>query len=317
MSLQIKWRVTGGATPTSVTLADPTGAWGVRRTDTLDVILPAGTAMTSTTPSGTYYKNFTEPEINLRYEYYVRVAEGVNVFHVNGFINGTPGWSGLNTLGGVRRMFILESGRHDLVRDAANNDFTDLGMANYYINNGQRWLDRRLPYHKTKARLYKTLAAGASMITFTMARSVTDVWRINDDGSYTRLPWSTLYVGLAPDQKDDTQEDHPDVDTLVFGNHWATQAIYLAPDDLNSRDLMIEANWYCPNLADDTDVSFWTVQHPELLVRAACMQAEIGMRNTQGVNDYGAPLLDDVKMVALDLAEEEQAGPQEDWRANG
>lgn len=314
--LQIKWRVVG-KTPTSVKLSDRDGTFGVRRVDTLDVVVPAGTAMTATTPSGTYYKTVTEPEINLRYEYYVEVTEGENTYWVNGFINGTPAWDDLNTLAGVRRMLVLESGRYDLVRDAANNDFTDLGLANYYINNAQRWLDRRLPYHKTSARLYKTLAAGASMITFTMARSVTDVWRINDDGSFTRIPWATLHVGLAPDQKDDTQEDHPDVETVVFGNHWATQAIYVEPDTESSRNLIIWANWYCPKLVNDTDVSFWTVQHPELLVRAACMQIEIGMRNSQGVNDFSGPLLDDVRHVSMDLAEEEQAGPHDEWRANG
>ena len=314
--LQIKWRVVG-KTPTSVKLSDRDGTFGVRRVDTLDVVVPAGTAMTATTPSGTYFKTVTEPEINLRYEYYVEVTEGENTYWVNGFINGTPAWDDLNTLAGVRRMLVLESGRYDLVRDAANNDFTDLGLANYYINNAQRWLDRRLPYHKTSARLYKTLAAGASMITFTMARSVTDVWRINDDGSFTRIPWATLHVGLAPDQKDDTQEDHHEVETLVFGNHWADQAIYVEPDTENSRNLIIWANWYCPKLVNDTDVSFWTVQHPELLVRAACMQIEIGMRNSQGVNDFSGPLLDDVRHVSMDLAEEEQAGPHDEWRANG
>ena len=54
--------------PTSVDLEDSTDTFGVRRTDTLGLVVAAGTAMTKIS-TGVYQTSFTEPADDLSYEY--------------------------------------------------------------------------------------------------------------------------------------------------------------------------------------------------------------------------------------------------------
>jgi len=321
VSVRICWTITGNngfpVSPATVTLSDPTGAYGVRRLDTLAVVVAAGTAMTDE-GNGVWAKTFTEPATGLEYEYYVKITEtspAANNYYINGRVSGTAAAFDPQTLAGVRRLWVLRSGDYSLVRDAENNDFTDSGIANIIINEAQRWLDRRIPHHKTVAQLYKTLAADESMITFSQARYVKGVYDITD-GVKTAIDWATLYVGLAPDHADvEDEDDLPEAQNVVFGNHWPTHAVYVDPTD-TERTILVEAAWYCPTLVDDTDKSFWTVQHPVLLARAAALQNEMDFRNSAGVRDYASVLDDDLKNIYHDLIAEEAAGPHTRWRMN-
>jgi hypothetical protein len=323
MSVTIQWKIFANSgvaiSPSSVKLQDPTGTYGVRRTDTNEVILESATAMTSV-GGGVYSKTFAEPAVGLSYEYYVRVTEAVggatHTYYVHGHANGSPAWEDETTLGGVRKLLVKTSGRYDLVRDGANNDFTDMGMANMYINQAQRWLDRRLPHHKSRAKLFKTLAANDGVITFQECRFVRNVYEVSQtDSSKTLLDWATLYVGLAPDQIA-TAEDYDDLpdgaDHVVFGEHWPHQAVYVEPST-ESRTILVEAEWYCPKLEDDTDRSYWTTQHPLLLAHTASLLMEVSMRNSQGVEDYMKPVIDDLRMISNDLMAEEASGPAWHW----
>ncbi len=334
MSLRIEWRVGQNSgthvPPDSVVLCDPDNAYGVRRVDTGEVIVAAGTAMTLYTPSTPetksvyYYYTLAESAQSVEYEYYIKVTETVNgvenTYYINGHAQGAPAWYDPYTLGGVRRLLVDISGRYDLVRDAANGDYTDLGRANLFINEAQRWLDRRLPHHKSKAKLYKDVGIGQNCITFTQARSVQDVFEVTvEDGHacYTRIDWSTLRVGLAPDQYAlDELGDLPDgAENITFGKaHWPVHSIYIYPNDESARVVLIEANWYCPRLVNDPDQSFWTVQHPLLLAHTAQMLIEIGMRNSAGVADFMGSIEDDVRKIYHDLVDEESSGPAYCWR---
>lgn len=326
MSITLQWKVSavsGSVSPT-VTLSDKDATFGVRRTDTNEVVVAAGAAMTAA-GGDVYTYTFAEPEIGLVYEYYVKVAESVagttNTYHVNGYKEGSPAWGDLSTLAGIRKMLVQETGRYDLVRDGFNDDFTDTGRADKYINEAQKWLDRRLPHHKSRSKLYKTVAAAESMITFGHARSVKEVyWYNTDTRAWEYLPWATLDAGLAPDHLLATVPPAALTDlpagasNVVFGQHWPTNAIYVNPDDEKSRSVLIIADWYCPPLTADTDKSYWTMQHPFLLVRAASMLMEQGMRNTAGVKDYMDPIIDDLRQIYFDLTAEEAAGPAGAWR---
>ena len=53
---------------------------------------------------------------------------------------------------------------------------------------------------------------------------------------------------------------------------------------------------------------------PFLLVRAASMLMEQGMRNTAGVKDHMDPIIDDLRQIYFDLTAEEAAGPAGAWR---
>ncbi len=320
--IRINWNVTelqGGAAVFSATLSDPTGAWGVRRLDTLDSVVEAGTPLAETSISNgmQFTYEFAEPEPQLEYEYYIKVVETVqgfdNTYYVNGRVSGAADAFDPHTLGGVRRLLVDISGRADLVRDAANGDYANIGLANFYINEGQRWLDRRLPHHKTVSRLYKTLAAEETMVTFEQARSVREVYEVHGDGSLQPLPWSSLNVGLAPDQMQASELPAGARDVVLGAAQWPLHAVYVAPAD-RPRNVLVSAAWYCPRMTQDSDRSYWTVQHPLLLVHATMLLFEIGIRNTQGVNDFFAPIKDDLQRIYFDLVEEEVAKPPHGWR---
>lgn len=69
------WVVDGSpANVTSIVLADPTNAYGVRRTDTNAVVVPAGTAMANT-GVGVYSYAFDDPATNLVYQYWEKVTD--------------------------------------------------------------------------------------------------------------------------------------------------------------------------------------------------------------------------------------------------
>jgi hypothetical protein len=80
------------------------------------------------------------------------------------------------TLLEVRKKLVELSGKYDLVIDTV--DWVDNG-ANFYINAGQRWLDRKLDDKYTVQRKFATVASGNVGVTFDWCRTILQVW-IND-----------------------------------------------------------------------------------------------------------------------------------------
>ena len=71
------------------------------------------------------------------------------------------------TLLELRTQFRTESGRHDLVTDA----FADSG-ADFYINAGQRYMDRLVNTPKSIVRVFRELAVGAYYVIFPYCRAM-------------------------------------------------------------------------------------------------------------------------------------------------
>lgn len=83
-----RWEVNG--TPTNVTsiaLSDPTGAFGVRRVDTEEVVVADGTAMTNT-ETGVYSYSFTDPDDGLEYEYWLEIVYDGQTLRFQYFADG-------------------------------------------------------------------------------------------------------------------------------------------------------------------------------------------------------------------------------------
>lgn len=73
-TLRFEFAVDGTLTDaTTVLLSDPTGTFGVRRTDTNAVVVADGTAMTRSS-AGVYSYEFTDPAARLTYNYWVEVV---------------------------------------------------------------------------------------------------------------------------------------------------------------------------------------------------------------------------------------------------
>lgn len=252
------------------------------------------------------------------------------------------------TLSDIRTLLVNRSGRYDLVTDASGGDYSDNG-ANAFINAGQRYLDRLLGYTKQDAWLYKSLTAGESFLTFQYARYIKQVWvantsdgrskleRVSNDWlrqNYTDVPlssltsdtpkyWAPAPIGLSAEQEDQTSSDfstagYTDYDFIYFGNHFPLRGIVIMPPADTTYTVEVLAAFYSLDLSADADVSFWSVNHPELLVRAARLMIETDLhRNRQGQDDFEQPLVRDCMKIYHDMIAEEMAGPPEQYVMGG
>jgi len=77
-----RWYVDGVlADPTSVTLSNPTGTYGVKRDDTDGVVVASGTPMVRTS-TGVYQYVLTTPEPALRYTWWMDIVHAGAAYHV-------------------------------------------------------------------------------------------------------------------------------------------------------------------------------------------------------------------------------------------
>ena len=76
MILTFTWTVDGSLTNvTTAKLSDPTGTFGVKRTDNDAVVVADGTAMDNPS-TGSYQYTVTEPAVGLTYEYWIEIVYG-------------------------------------------------------------------------------------------------------------------------------------------------------------------------------------------------------------------------------------------------
>jgi hypothetical protein len=70
--------------------------------------------------------------------------------------------------------------------------------------------------------------------------------------------------------------------------------------------IMVEVKglYYSFELSLDDDENYWSAQHPLLLYMSAMRSIEITNRNTQGVNDWNASIMLEMKQLGMDLVEE-------------
>jgi len=78
-------------------------------------------------------------------------------------------------------------------------------------------------------------------------------------------------------------------------------------DHATSEDVTIQAEglFLSAPLASDSSENFWTVNEPELLLKAAMRELEVMMRNTQGVKDWEAAIATELYALECDLVEDQ------------
>jgi hypothetical protein len=74
----------------SVVFSDAGGDFGLRRTDTEEVLIPAGTALDHD-GVGEYSYDLDDPEAGITYEYWIRVVYDGETYHVQNFIDASDG----------------------------------------------------------------------------------------------------------------------------------------------------------------------------------------------------------------------------------
>ena len=225
----------------------------------------------------------------------------------------------------IRRQFRTLSGRYDLV----NDDGSDNG-ANFFINEGRKFLDRLDEIQKSWASRFLWLQTGLWGVQFEHCRAVKEVWIASTTArwqleklklqelmvEYLNCPASSRDSGTplyySPVLTRYIPEDATVVDIEAFvgyvdipsGNAHGYNAIVIVPAATELLSVEVRGLFYSKELVADTDENFWSAVHPMLLIMAAMRQVEVMNRNTQGVNDWDAAIQIDMRHLGFDLVEE-------------
>jgi len=228
-------------------------------------------------------------------------------------------------LGEVREKFVQFSGRYDLITalDADNG-------ANFFINAGQRFLDRRIDFRKSDGSFFEELTANSWYFKMQNCRTIEKVW-INDDEDRWALDRKELLWlhKEFPALISETDAGDPlywspaklrgiDIADIAaqgtFFNYVLAEAtnedyhglVILPPPDVG---VVVEVwgKFYTGDMSLDADETYWTVTVPETLIQAALYRLEIFYRNTAGAADYLAGIDTDLVDFDKDAVQEDTA----------
>ena len=229
----------------------------------------------------------------------------------------------------IRTQFVDLSGRFDLVVDAPGGDYTDNG-ANFFINEGRKFLDRLDETQKSWASCFRFVEIGFFAATFPQCRAIKEVWAMSSSarwqlekvdlqdliqGYLTGLPSSRdvgepLYYSpgitryIPRDATADTFESFIGWVDVPSGTADEYNSIILNVPTEEKIALDIRGLFYSHELSDDEDENYWSIMHPMLLVMSTMRYMEIVNRNTQGVKDWENSIAVDMKQIGMDLVEE-------------
>ncbi len=230
----------------------------------------------------------------------------------------------------IRTQFVKTSGRYDLIVDTT--DWLDNG-ANFYLNAGQKYLDRMSTTKKAHAKIFESVVAGAWYSTFQLSRSVEEVWASNSDGEKWRLEkashdeiWTAYAEDPANIDRGDplyycpiylrrVPETAAQITIDVFGtteynvatDHYTYNGLIFMPPAETAITLEIRGLFYTPELVNDTDENYWTVVQPQALLMAGMRQLEVMYRNTEGVKDWDGAIGVELKGLDFDQVGEDIA----------
>jgi len=254
------------------------------------------------------------------------------------------------TLLDIKKAIIEQTGRLGLVKDAVADDYDDNGIM-FHIQAAQRFLDRAMEYKGDKSIFFQRLTPGQVTVSFYRPRFIESVWIEADEPgnmfpveflSYrqfrlvypeiditpTGVPryWTIPTPRLAPELADQTrtdleEDDLTDLEYLEFADYTDPEAFHLTekilfqPAPLVATSMQVHARWKHAPLSNDTDINFWTLEAPELLIDAARMSIEQRLhRNNEGANQFLSQVMVLLNQIHNDLISEEAAGPSEQFK---
>lgn len=193
----------------------------------------------------------------------------------------------------VRREFIKQSGRVDLVVNTTNH--TDNG-ADFFIKAGQRFLDLRLGYPQEEAELTFALATSAITTTLANVRAILSV-AVRDSGDNTI---NYLKRKSIRELREEYGDEHASLGAVDTGEprSWALGwlrdgvvddagelgqvVLFTMPPADKQYTIVTRAKLLAGDLSSNSAVSFWTEEHPDVLVQAALYKLEGSYRNNEG-----------------------------------
>lgn len=221
------------------------------------------------------------------------------------------------TLLEIREQFVRQSGRYDLVVDATS--WQNNG-ADFYIQAGQRMLDRMLPFPKEEGELTISLATNQIASTLTDVRAVRRVsLQDSTEGTMKHLVKTSVaglrdLYGAEVSSLSGVTSGPPifwalgtlrgDVTTTTTSTEGSgLRLITVPPADRNytlNIWVLLESN----ALTNDASYSFWSLEHPEVLVQAALYQVEVAYRNFEGSRTLMAEIEGAVLRISDDVVEQ-------------
>ena len=222
----------------------------------------------------------------------------------------------------LRTQFVKISGRYDLVVD--QTDWADNG-ADFYIQAGQNFLDRLRDTPKSDNTIYTELAIGEWYVTFAKCRSIKEVWINNTEGrsQLEKKPMNWLYgefsgtVALTdqgtplyycPARLRST--DNADQNNLgIFFNYTEDGSdtlrgiLIFGPAD-EKIVVEIQGLFYSDTLSVDLDESYWTLNWPETLIKAALYQLAIFQKDATDIKDWLGSIYADLEGIDKDVIDE-------------
>ncbi len=241
----------------------------------------------------------------------------------------------------IRTKLINQSGRWDLVVDTT--DYADAG-ADFHINAGQKYLDRKAEHGKAKGRYFTMIASGAYAVTFQHCRVIQRVWcadtdsrlelrkvdmeklrgtdypsginafvkPFGDNDAGRPLYYAPANLRTAPDQ-DREGFDVIDgyggayMDVMLGSSYSYNGVVFLAPTD-QAYQIEVEGKFLSAELSVDTHESAWSVENPDILIMAAMRSIEIMNRNSEGRKDWTAAIAEALFDIERDIVDEESLG---------
>lgn len=213
------------------------------------------------------------------------------------------------TLAEVRKLLVTLSGRFDLVQDTV--DYADNG-ADFFIRSGHRMLDSMTTHAKSEGFSEVYLIEGIQEYALTDFLSIRSIQVSTDSGvvTLTKKSEQEINEGLAEGAGVPrfyslyTAIKSPLERNRERAYQRLSMKLFPSPEEgLIARVF----GRITKTLIEETDFSFWTLQAPETLVRAALYQMESFHRNSQGMRDYMNGIMQDIRNLDYDLIESEVA----------
>jgi hypothetical protein len=225
----------------------------------------------------------------------------------------------------TRTLFRTTSGRFDLV----NTDFSDNG-ADFYLNEGRKFLDRLDETQKSWASAFRFLEIGFYATSIQQCRAIKEVWlaTLSARWQLEKMDFQdlvALYMTGLPSSRENGTPDYysPIISRYVPESSGADDFEAFvgwveipsgSAHDYNSivvncpvsEKTLVEVKglFYSAELVNDTDMNYWSVRHPLLLIMSAMRYIEIVNRNTQGVNDWNNSIATEMRQLGMDFVEE-------------
>lgn len=121
--------------------------------------------------------------------------------------------------------------------------------------------------------------------------------------------------GLAPEQNFPDSDDWAagdnvtdDYEDITPGDYYATKIILFAPIPDETFTIRVFGHFYPKKLTADSQMNFWTMNHSDLVVKAAQYMVECDHRNSAGQNDTYQALMRALQGLWYNEVHEEMAG---------